>query len=136
MSRKGSDEARPARPDRRTSPEHDVTPQSRIDRRELLRAVAATASGAIVARSVRGASLAAAPAPPSVLSPAAEALPNAPLVVDALSSLGRQGDPPGPLSAGALDDAAGSGVTMIDWTVAAGTDFEEAVAGVAEALAE
>src|SRR5204862_6703404 len=60
----------------------------------------------------------------------------APLVIDGLSSLGRQGDPPGPLSAGALDDAAASGVSAINWTVSAGADFEEAVGGVSLAQAE
>jgi membrane dipeptidase len=97
-------------------------PPGGLPRRDLLQLSALTALGAVLAG-------------PSRAVFAAET-PRAPLVIDGLSSLGRQGDPPGPLSEGALDDAAAAGVSAINWTVAAGTDFEETVGGVAEAQAE
>lgn len=96
-------------------------PPGGLPRRDLLQLSALTALGALLAGPAR-----------TVLADAAA---DAPLVIDGLSSLGRQGDP-GPLTAGALDDAAASGVSAINWTVAAGTDFEETVGGVAEAQAE
>jgi membrane dipeptidase len=92
-----------------------------LDRRSLLRGAALGSLGALAVPSLLRAQ--AAPGP-------------TPLVIDGLSSLGRQGDPPGPLSVAALDDAAASGVSAINWTVSAGTDFEEAVGGVSQAQAE
>ncbi len=97
-------------------------PPGGLPRRDLLQLSALTALGAVLAGPSRAVF--------------AEGTARSPLVVDGLSSLGRQGDPPGPLSAGALDDAAASGVSAINWTVAAGTDFAETVGGVAEAQAE
>ena len=59
-----------------------------------------------------------------------------PLVIDALGGLGRPGEETFPLSAGALEDAAVSGVAAINLTVAASPDYEEAVRGIAQAQAE
>ncbi|MGE5233853.1 MAG: dipeptidase [Acidobacteriota bacterium] len=59
-----------------------------------------------------------------------------PLVIDALGGLGRPGEETFPLSAGALADAAASGVAAINLTVAASPDYEEAVRGIAQAQAE
>jgi membrane dipeptidase len=154
---------RKERPD--ASPPLGSPDATRVDRRRVLRGAVLGAAGALVAPAFLRSDEPSTPAttanppsdtgspapPPDVPVPplanapstspapvAAEDAPSGlpPLVIDALSSLGRQGDPPGPLSAGAIDDAAASGVTAIDWTVAAGTDFEETVAAIGDALAE
>jgi membrane dipeptidase len=93
-----------------------------IDRRTLVQNAALGALAAVAA--------------PRLLIADAPALPPRPLVIDALSGLGRQGDPAGPLPAAALDDAAASGVAAVNWTVAFGTDYEEAIVGIADALGE
>ncbi len=114
--------------DRRQPSPPSSSPVATLGRRDLLRLSALGALGALVSSST---ALTAAESP--AVSPLAAPRP---LVIDALSGLGRPGDPPGPLSAGALDDAAASGVSAVNWTAAAGVDFEETVQGVADALAE
>ena len=93
-----------------------------IDRRTLVQNAALGALAALAA--------------PRLLAADTPALPARPLVIDALSGLGRPGDPEGPLPGVALDDAAASAVAAVNWTVAFGTDYEEAIGGVAQTLGE
>lgn len=93
-----------------------------LDRRRLVRNAALGALAAFAA--------------PKLLAGDPSALAPRPLVIDALSGLGRQGDPSGPLPDAALDDAVASGVAAVNWTVAFGLDYEETIAGIADALGE